>query len=225
VSADAQHVWASENEYLIPNRGAARNRERSPKVVYDTVKKIADRAGVNCHVHALRAAFAVRMDELNPGRLVAVKELLGHSRIETTMVYLRRQDKTREMELVRGLTWGSRPSAGERPENAQVAKARVVGPLTRGHAGSPAVDPELLEAAASVGVNLSSCPEEQSEPIFRGRTGSSGFPSNPHVPPAGFEPALSPEADDDGDPAIAGASSLPGVLLAKVEALRDRERV
>lgn len=106
-AADEQHVWASENEYLIPNRGAARNVERSPKVVYDTVKKIARRAGVNCHVHALRAAFAVRMDELNPGRLVAVKELLGHSRIETTMVYLRRQDKTREMELVRGLTWGS----------------------------------------------------------------------------------------------------------------------
>src|SRR5262245_36389475 len=52
-------------------------------------------------------AFAVRMDEQNPGRLVAIKELLGHSRIETTMVYLRRQDKAREMEAVRGLSWGS----------------------------------------------------------------------------------------------------------------------
>ena len=76
-------------------------------MIYDTVLKVADRAGVRCHVHALRAAFAVRMDELNPGRLVAVKELLGHSRVETTMVYLRRQDKAREMELVRGLSWGS----------------------------------------------------------------------------------------------------------------------
>lgn len=106
-AADQQNVWASPNDYLIPSRRTAKNRERSPKVVYDTVKKIADRAGVRTHVHALRAAFAVRMDELHPGRIIAVKELLGHSRVETTMVYLRRQDKAREMEVVRGLTWGS----------------------------------------------------------------------------------------------------------------------
>ena len=106
-AADQQHVWTSADEYLIPNRRTRRNRERDPKVIYDTVKKIADRAGVRAHVHSLRAAFAVRMDELYPGRLIAVKELLGHARVETTMVYLRRQDKTREMETVRGLTWGS----------------------------------------------------------------------------------------------------------------------
>ena len=76
-------------------------------MIYDTVRKVADGAGVRSHVHALRAAFAVRMDEQNPGRLVAIKELLGHSRVETTMVYLRRQDKAKEMEAVRGLSWGS----------------------------------------------------------------------------------------------------------------------
>ena len=32
---------------------------------------------------------------------------LGHSRVETTMVYLRPQGKAREMEAVRGLSWGS----------------------------------------------------------------------------------------------------------------------
>jgi len=76
-------------------------------VIYDTVTKVAKRAGVKSHVHALRATFAVRMDEQYLGRLVAVKELLGHSRVETTMVYLRRQDNHREMETVRGLSWGS----------------------------------------------------------------------------------------------------------------------
>lgn len=106
-AADQQHVWASDADYLIPSRRDPKRKERSAKVVYDTVKKIADRAGVHAHVHSLRAAFAVRMDELYPGRLVAVQELLGHARIETTMVYLRRQDKAREMETVRGLTWGS----------------------------------------------------------------------------------------------------------------------
>ena len=107
AAADAQNVWASPAEYLIPNRRQHRNKERSAKVIYDTVKKIADRAGVRSHVHALRAAFAVRMDEQNPGRLIAIKELLGHSRVETTMVYLRRQDTAKEMEAVRGLSWGS----------------------------------------------------------------------------------------------------------------------
>lgn len=106
-AADQQHVWPSPSAYLIPNRRPHRNRERSAKVIYDTVKKIAKRAGVNSHVHALRAAFAVRMDEQYPGRLIAVKELLGHARIETTMVYLRRKDKALEMETVRGLSWGS----------------------------------------------------------------------------------------------------------------------
>ncbi len=122
-AADEQHVWASDDAYLIPSRRAHRNRERSPKVIYDTVKKVAARAGVRTHVHALRAAFAVRMDELYPGRLVAVKELLGHSRIETTMVYLRRQDKAREMETVRGLTWGSvfPPNAGVPPAGFEPA--------------------------------------------------------------------------------------------------------
>lgn len=106
-AADEQHVWTSGDDYLIPNRRQPRNRERSAKVVYDTVKKIAKRAGITTHVHALRAAFAVQFDEQNPGRVIALKELLGHSRIETTMVYLRRKDRAAEMETVRGLSWGS----------------------------------------------------------------------------------------------------------------------
>ena len=106
-AADENHVWASSDEYLIPNRRRHRNRERSAKVVYDTVVKIAKRAGVRTHAHALRAAFAVKFDEQNPDRVSALKELLGHARIETTMVYLRRKDKAAERETVRSLSWGS----------------------------------------------------------------------------------------------------------------------
>jgi integrase len=106
VGLDEQHVWTSDDDY-IPNRRAHCNRERSAKVIYDTVRKVAKPAGVKSHVHALRAAFAVRMDEQYPGHLVAVKELLGHSRLETAMVNLRRQDKERDGETVRGLSWGS----------------------------------------------------------------------------------------------------------------------
>jgi hypothetical protein len=86
-------LWIDPKDYVIPNRRPAKNAERSHKVIYDTVKKVAERARVTTHVHALRSAFAVRFDDQHPREVIALKELLGHSRIETTMLYLRRKDK------------------------------------------------------------------------------------------------------------------------------------
>lgn len=107
-AADENSVWASGEDYLIPNRRNPRRRgERSNKVIYANVKRVAERAGVNVHPHALRAAFAVQFDEQNPGEIWALKELLGHARIETTLVYLRRKDRAKAMESVRSLRWGA----------------------------------------------------------------------------------------------------------------------
>ena len=107
-AAERAGIWKATEDYLIPNRrpGAVKRSERSDKVIWETVKKVAQRAGVESHVHALRAAFAVQFDEANPDQLIALKELMGHSRIETTLVYLRRKDKAKAMETVRGLSWG-----------------------------------------------------------------------------------------------------------------------
>jgi integrase len=107
-AADEAGLWKSGDDYLIPNRrpGAVRRSERSDKVIWETVKKVARRADVDSHVHALRAAFAVQFDESNPDQLIALKELLGHARLETTLVYLRRKDRAKAMESVRGLSWG-----------------------------------------------------------------------------------------------------------------------
>jgi integrase len=92
-------------DYLIPNRrpAAVRRRvERSDKVMWDTVKCVAARVGVRCHVHALRAAFAVQFDEMHPGHGLALKDLMGHARFDTTLRhYLRRRDKARHMEAIR----------------------------------------------------------------------------------------------------------------------------
>jgi len=71
-------------------------------------------------LHSLRAAFAVQFDEQNPRGLIALKELMGHSRIETTMVYLRRKDKARAMEQVRELSW-LRSSVGMPPAGFEPA--------------------------------------------------------------------------------------------------------
>ena len=115
-AAEQQSVWGSPRDYLIPNRRPARNSERSTKVIYDTVKRVAAHAGLDAHPHAIRAAFAVQFDEQRPGEIWSLKELLGHTRIETTLVYLRRKDRAKAMEAVRGLSWGSVfPSFGSVP--------------------------------------------------------------------------------------------------------------
>jgi integrase len=109
---DADGVWTSPDDYLIPNRRprAVRRKERSDKIVWETVKTIAARANVTCHVHALRAAFAVAFDEAHPDQFTALQLLLGHSRPETTLVYLRRKNKARAMEAVHDLSWGAATS-------------------------------------------------------------------------------------------------------------------
>jgi integrase len=107
-AAESEGVWKRPDDYLIPNRrpGAVKRPERSDKVIWETVRKVAARAGVTSTVHALRAAFAVQFDEANPDQLIALKELMGHERIETTLVYLRRKNRAKAMEAVRTLSWG-----------------------------------------------------------------------------------------------------------------------
>jgi integrase len=108
-AAEAHGIWAGPEEYLIPNRRPAsvRRSERSDKIVWETIKRVAARAKIKTHVHALRAAFAVKFDEAHPDQVIALKELMGHTRLETTLIYLRRKDKARAMEAVRDLSWGS----------------------------------------------------------------------------------------------------------------------
>ncbi len=118
--AEAAGVWLGPRDYMIPNRRPAKSAERSPKVIYRIVKQVAERARVSAHPHSLRAAFAVQFDEQYPDRTIALKELLGHSRIETTMVYLRRKDRAAAMETVRGLSW-LRPNAGMPPAGFEPA--------------------------------------------------------------------------------------------------------
>jgi site-specific recombinase XerD len=123
VAAERDGFWQSPEDYLIPNRRPAsvKRSERSDKIVWETVKRVAARAGVKAHVHALRAAFAVAFDSQHPDEPFTLRDLMGHSRIETTLVYLRRRDKAKAMEKVRDLTWGlsERGGAGrvEPPES------------------------------------------------------------------------------------------------------------
>jgi integrase len=71
---DAGIIGSRPEDYVIPMAGKQRRaEERDDRVVYYLVKKISKRAGVEAHVHALRAAFAVKYLEANPGRLLELK--------------------------------------------------------------------------------------------------------------------------------------------------------
>lgn len=108
-AADEIGLWPSPSDYLIPSRrpGAVTKKLRKDSVIWDTVKIVALRAGVESHVHALRAAFAVKFDDQHPDRIDTLRQLMGHESIETTLVYLRRKDRAKDMEAVLDLSWGS----------------------------------------------------------------------------------------------------------------------
>jgi len=121
-ACESGDVPCGPDDYVIPNRRPAsvRRAERSNKVVWETVVKVARRARVRATVHALRRAFAVAFLTSNPGAIEALKELLNHSRIDTTQVYLKALNRSQLMEPVRGLSWTS--STEFPPQAPEVAR-------------------------------------------------------------------------------------------------------
>jgi integrase/recombinase XerD len=106
--SESGDVRCKPDDYVIPNRRLAtvRRAERSDKVIWETVRKVAERVGVKATVHALRRAFAVAFLESHPGALESLQVLMNHSRIDTTQVYLRALNRNKAMEAVRDLSWG-----------------------------------------------------------------------------------------------------------------------
>jgi integrase/recombinase XerC len=74
-----QPLWLGE-------RGAL----RSPSAIFRLLKKYAGRANVDASLispHVLRHTFATRYLVANPGDLRGLAALLGHSSLETVMIY------------------------------------------------------------------------------------------------------------------------------------------
>ena len=112
---------------MIPNLhpGKVRRAERDDRIVWNLIRTVAERAGVRSTVHALRAAFAVVcLDDLGLDP-IALKDAMGHERIETTLVYLRRRDRQRSLEQVRGLSWGALRVIGKSSGGAYGIRTRV----------------------------------------------------------------------------------------------------
>jgi integrase len=107
AAADAT-VPSLPDDYVIPMvRKQLRLGERDDRVIWRTVLRVAKRVGIRTHVHAIRAAFAVHFLETHVGDLEALQALMGHKKIETTQIYLRRLNREKAMERVRDLSWGA----------------------------------------------------------------------------------------------------------------------
>jgi site-specific recombinase XerD len=107
-ASESGQVNCGPDDYVIPNRrpGAVRRTERSNKIIWETVLRVAERVGVRATVHALRRAFAVAFLTSHPGAIEALQALMNHARIDTTQVYLRTLNRSKAMEAVRDLSWG-----------------------------------------------------------------------------------------------------------------------
>jgi integrase len=123
-AAIADGAIVEADDYLVPPEGyLSRRGTRDDRVIWRLVRRVAGRAGVDAHVHALRAAFAVFYLELHPGDVEALKELMGHRSIATTQVYLRKLDRQRAMDRVRDLSWGvALTDKGEESVQPQIAE-------------------------------------------------------------------------------------------------------
>jgi integrase/recombinase XerD len=132
-AVEGQHVSSRPDDYVVPNRRPAsvRRAERSNKVIWETVVRVAERAGVRATAHALRRAFAVAFLTNNPGALEALQALMNHRRIDTTQVYLKALNRAKAMESVRTLSWGG---AGHFVFPPQEEAARKKPPPSRGFA-------------------------------------------------------------------------------------------
>jgi integrase len=194
------------DDYVIPNvrPDQVSRPERSNAVIWDAVKRVAKRAGVSAHVHSMRAAFAVLFDEAFPNQPFALKDLMGHERIETTMIYFRRRNRDKAMEVVRDLSWrlsseqhdalttGENRGVEVKPATHQGGfSAPVVSALSSGELADRGSAEEVLENLASLPASSSpveSASRQKQTPLPMKRP--KPLPPEPVEAHTGFEPVL-----------------------------------
>ena len=89
TSWEWQHVFGAQRPLKHPETGELRRWRPLETVVREALREAARNAGVagRIHPHLLRHCYATHMMESGV-TLSEVQELMGHSRLETTMVYL-----------------------------------------------------------------------------------------------------------------------------------------
>lgn len=89
TSWDWQHVFGATRPLRHPESGDLRRWRPMEPVVRRVLRELAERAGVTgrIHPHLLRHCYATHLIELGVP-LADLQNLMGHARMETTMIYL-----------------------------------------------------------------------------------------------------------------------------------------
>ena len=130
-----QAVFIARHHRLFADQTGALNRDRASRMV----RRIAKAAGIG-HVHPHQLRHTLATQAINQGmRLENIAALLGHKRLEMTLVYARIADRTVAEEYfdvtakVDGLYQARRPRIGRGTEHASpprrappTARQRVV---------------------------------------------------------------------------------------------------
>jgi len=76
--------WSEKPRFLLKGQ---RSEQLTAAGVFQIVREYAKKAGVKCSPHTLRHNFAYAYLETNPGDIVGLAQLLGHSNVNTTAIY------------------------------------------------------------------------------------------------------------------------------------------
>lgn len=94
----------SDDEHLCQNRSG---RRISSRAVADFLKSCADRYGIpekHLHPHAFRHMFAIEFLKRN-GNISLLADILGHTGVNTTMIYLRMSQEQQREEIDKAVDW------------------------------------------------------------------------------------------------------------------------
>ena len=95
-NADCEYLFCTEIIQFVEGKGQI-YKQLSTEALARAIKKISDRAGVEeNHPHKFRRTFACNM--LKQSDLMTVANLLGHSKLDTTKIYLELDESKSEYE-------------------------------------------------------------------------------------------------------------------------------
>lgn len=209
----------SPDDYLVPSYRQTRKLERHNDIIWRRVKKIAKRAGVRAHVHALRAAFAVFFLEHHGGSDRALQQWLGHESLETTRHYTRNLNRKKLLSEGVDMDWGSITSPtgvlSERVNPAGVRGSAGIGanlPTGTGPALSEKTSEGALsetEVAATVGSSPKGAPVSLSA-LSEGETSyGQAAPGDKAAPGSPSSESVSVSRHEEGQEQVAAHHELP----------------
>lgn len=215
--ARASGVRSEPEDFVIPWYHAQNKSDtRDGRFIWNIVKNVAERVGIEAHVHAFRSLFAVHYLETHEGDLETLRLLMGHESVSTTQGYARKANRNKLMERVRDLDYGS-ALLGE-------SRCTGAGELSAVHS-PPSPESALTEGDAET---VGPWPAPTSPSVSTPEPGVT-LHDLPVAAGLGFEPRLADNPHEDRDVSerqLLAAASDPGfdlaaVLLADLRALTE----